>query len=115
MQSIGHIIRRLRKEQGITQEELSEAIGVTPQAVSKWENGAGLPDISQLVPLANYFRVSMDTLFSRSESTVDQEVDVLITEIENGAANGYQRFEQYTEALNNVTYNVPFSTAQPPM
>ena len=99
MQSIGHIIRRLRKEQGITQEELSEAIGVTPQAVSKWENGAGLPDISQLVPLANYFRVNMDTLFSRSESTVDQEVHVLITEIENGTASGYQRFEQYTEAL----------------
>ena len=38
MQSIGMTIRRLRKERNITQEELSEAVGVTPQAVSKWEN-----------------------------------------------------------------------------
>ena len=66
MQSIGMTIRRLRKEQGVTQEELSEAIGVTPQAVSKWENDTGLPDISQLVPLANYFQVSIDTLFCRN-------------------------------------------------
>ncbi len=99
MMNIGNTIRRLRKEQDITQEELSEAIGVTPQAVSKWENGAGMPDISQLVPLANYFRVSIDTLFSRDDFTADKEVDILIKTIETNLGDPYQQFEKYTEAL----------------
>ena len=48
----------LRNLRGFTQEELAEQIGVTSQAVSKWENNTGLPDISQVVPLANFFGVS---------------------------------------------------------
>ena len=61
--NMGEVIRRLRKERDLTQEELAEQIGVTSQAVSKWENNTGLPDISQVVPLANFFGVSTDTLF----------------------------------------------------
>ena len=99
MQSIGTTIRRLRKERNITQEELSEAIGVTPQAVSKWENEAGLPDISQLVPLANFFCVSMDILFSRNENAVDHEVEELIAQIEENVTNINKRFEDYLDAL----------------
>ena len=60
---MGEVIRRLRKERDMTQEELAEQIGVTSQAISKWENNTGLPDISQIVPLANFFGVSTDTLF----------------------------------------------------
>ena len=63
-QTMGEIIRRLRRERDLTQEELAEQIGVTSQAVSKWENNTGMPDISQIVPLANLFGVSTDTLFN---------------------------------------------------
>jgi transcriptional regulator with XRE-family HTH domain len=62
---IGSIIKKLRRERGLTQEELAERLDVTPQAVSKWENGAGLPDISQIVPLANVFDVPTDVLFGK--------------------------------------------------
>ena len=61
--SMGQIIKTLRKQCGLTQEELAEKIGVTSQAVSKWENDAGLPDISQIVPLASVFHVKTDVLF----------------------------------------------------
>ena len=54
---VGQTIRRLRKERGLTQEELAEQLGVTAQAVSKWENETGMPDISQIVPLAGVFGV----------------------------------------------------------
>lgn len=62
-ESMGQIIRRLRKERGLTQDELAEILGVTFQAVSKWENDSGMPDISQVVPLATVFNVSTDVLF----------------------------------------------------
>ena len=50
--SMGQTIRRLRIEQNLTQETLAELLGVTSQAISKWENNVGLPDIAQIVPLA---------------------------------------------------------------
>ena len=52
--SMGQTIRRLRIEQNLTQETLAELLGVTSQAISKWENNVGLPDIAQIVPLAGY-------------------------------------------------------------
>lgn len=59
---IGKNIKEKRKKCGFTQEEVANRIAVTPQAVSKWENGVGLPDITQLAPLARMFGVSTDTL-----------------------------------------------------
>jgi|GEM_PF-3638723 Predicted transcriptional regulators len=63
MATIGQMIKKLRKERNLTQEQLAEQINVTFQAISKWENETGMPDISQIVPLANAFSVSTDTLF----------------------------------------------------
>ncbi len=60
--TIGQNIRQLRKDREMTQDELASAIGVTPQAISKWEKDTGLPDIRQIIPLANVFRVSTDVL-----------------------------------------------------
>ena len=60
---IGNKIRKLRKQRGITQEQLAESIGVSFQAVSKWENNIALPDITLAPVLAGYFSVSMDELF----------------------------------------------------
>ena len=55
-------IASLRKEKGITQEELAKALGVTNQAVSKWESGQCCPDIQLLPELAVYFGVSTDRI-----------------------------------------------------
>ena len=61
--NIGNKIKILRKQRGITQEQLAESIGVSFQAVSKWENNIALPDITLAPLLASYFSVSMDELF----------------------------------------------------
>lgn len=66
-ESIGTIIMRLRKEHGMTQEQLANALGITFQAVSKWENGISSPDISTLPLLADLFEVSIDQLLGRRE------------------------------------------------
>lgn len=60
--SFGSTIKRLRKERSLTQDQLANLLNVTPQAVSRWETNAAMPDISLLIPLANVFNVSTDTL-----------------------------------------------------
>lgn len=64
LESIGIQISQLRKEKGIKQEELAKAVGVTTQAVSKWECG-GTPDAELLPLIADFFNVSIDALFNR--------------------------------------------------
>ena len=59
---IGAIIKRLRAKNNITQETLATAIGVTPQAISRWEAEGGYPDIELLPSLADFFSVSTDEL-----------------------------------------------------
>lgn len=72
--NIGNKIKELRKQKGITQEQLAESIGVSFQAVSKWETGVALPDITLAPMLAVYFGVSMDELFDFSISKAEAEV-----------------------------------------
>ena len=60
--TIGKRIAALRKEKGLTQEELADHMGVSPQAVSKWENDQTCPDISALPKLARLLGVSVDEL-----------------------------------------------------
>ena len=61
--NIGQNIKALRKERGLTQEQLAEAMGLTVGAVSKWESGQTVPDVSLLPELADFFDVSLDLLF----------------------------------------------------
>jgi len=65
LQNIGSVIQELRKQMGVRQEDLANAVGVSTQAVSKWENG-GAPDAELLPAIADYFKVSIDRLFGRN-------------------------------------------------
>ena len=67
--SIGENIKIMRRKCGFTQEELATRLSVTPQAISKWENGNGTPDISQLVPLAQIFGITTDSLLGVVSAT----------------------------------------------
>ena len=63
MISIGNTIKTLRKAKGVTQEEVARELGVSYQAVSKYENEVAQPDISLIPLLAQYFGVTIDELF----------------------------------------------------
>ena len=66
--TIGKRIAQLRREKGLTQEELANRMGVSPQAVSKWENDQTCPDISALPKLARLFGVTVDELLEGKEA-----------------------------------------------
>ena len=66
--TIGKRIAHFRKEKGLTQEELAQHMGISPQAVSKWENDQTCPDISALPKLARLFDVTVDELLEGKEA-----------------------------------------------
>jgi len=68
MKKTGASITAFRKSNGYTQESLAEKLGLSPQAVSKWETGAGLPEASVLIELAEIFRVSIDEILRPSKT-----------------------------------------------
>ena len=73
-------LQELRKQKGMTQEELAEALWVSRAAVSKWESGRGYPSIDSLKEIAKFFSVSIDTLLSGDQVLTIAEEDRKQTE-----------------------------------
>lgn len=93
--TMGQIIKNLRTKNGFTQEELAERLGVTYQAVSKWENNTGMPDISQVVPLASIFGVSTDVLFGIADTIENEEAWKIVQH-----AGGVEKYGEVVSYLN---------------
>lgn len=80
---LGNQIRQLRLRRGITQEALAEKLGVSAQAVSKWERGTAAPDIGLLPELSACFGVSIDSLFSLSDETRMERIQNMLWDERN--------------------------------
>lgn len=86
--NIGEIIKKLRKERDITQEEFAEFIGVSSQSVSRWENSLCYPDIELIPVIANFFGVSTDMLMCMDETKEKQAVSSILDEYQNAISKG---------------------------
>ncbi len=75
---IGEVIRKYRKDNNMTQEEMANRLGVTAPAVNKWENGNSMPDIMLLAPIARLLDISIDTLLSFRGELTDKEANDLV-------------------------------------
>ena len=71
--TFGSLIAELRKEKGMTQAELAEAMGVTDKAVSKWERDLSYPDTASLPRLAEIFGVSVDELMRGASGKAEEK------------------------------------------
>ncbi|RDY28102.1 XRE family transcriptional regulator [Romboutsia weinsteinii] len=72
---IGEVIKSLRRNKNLTQEQLANFIGVSTPAVSKWEKGLSYPDILILPKLANFFDVTIDELLDFKKGLNEDEID----------------------------------------
>ena len=68
MSTLSQRIQCLRKNNGLSQEELAEKLNVSRQAVSKWESGQSVPDVEKILALSKYFQVSTDFLLKGNET-----------------------------------------------
>lgn len=75
-QKTGGFLKELRKEKGITQEQLAEVFGVSSRTVSRWENGVNMPDLSLLAEIADYYNVDIREIIDgeRKSENMDKEI-----------------------------------------
>ena len=97
--NIGASIAALRKEKGVTQETLAAAVGVSGQAVSKWETG-GMPDAELFPAIADYFAVPIDCLFGRVAPVRSDSVDAFMDTLKvKDGVNGQSTAEEVLARL----------------
>ena len=92
MLPISTVIRKLRRERNITQEEVAQALGVTYQSVSRWENGLAYPDIELIPKIAQLFQISTDVLFGTDFESMEERIAAhtrLIREVQDSPEQFY--------------------------
>ncbi len=77
----------LRKKSGLSQEQLAEQLGVSRQAISKWESGASSPESDKLIVISNYFHVSLDDLMKESNGQSNDTTQAVQREVPQAAAH----------------------------
>ena len=103
---INEVIRTLRKEQNLTQEQVANYLGVSAPAVNKWENAISYPDITLLAPLARLLKTNVDTLLSFQEELTESEInqfiqDLLTEHVSLGFEKTFQKASDKTKEYPN--------------
>lgn len=80
--TIGDVIKKYRKNKGMTQEEMAVRLGVTAPAVNKWERGNTLPDVALLAPIARLLGITTDELLSFKDDLTDEEISQYLLKIQ---------------------------------
>lgn len=116
---IGRIIAQLRKEKGMTQEQLAEKLGISAPAVSKWETGTSYPDIMLLCPLARVLGTDVDALLEYEKNLPKEKVQeyaghIIKTKQEQGVYAADERLQelllQYPGSIDLKFYAVALLT-----
>ena len=86
--NIGNIIKYLRKEKDITQEELADILGVSYQSVSRWETGVCYPDMELIPVIAEFFGVTSDMLLGVDENIERKNIEQYLLRFQKAISQG---------------------------
>lgn len=108
---IGGFLKDLRKERGLTQEQLAEQLGVSGRTVSRWETGANMPDLDLLIQIADFYNVEIREILDgeRRDQRMDQEMKEtmqLVADYSNEEKQKLARMMCRLFAVGVVTFSV---------
>ena len=106
MQKIGNFLKALRKEKGLTQEQLAEMLGVAGRTVSRWETASNMPDLSILIQLAEYYDVDVKEILDgeRKNDTMDKNIKETLEKVAD-----YNEIErQKAASIGNSAFGITF-------
>jgi methyl-accepting chemotaxis protein len=98
--SINENLKKLRKQKGNTQEEVAVHLGISMQAVSKWERGESYPDITLLPALALYYNVTADKLLGIEENAINAKIKEYMTKHE--VSHKQEKMKEMLQIVNEI-------------
>lgn len=97
---VGLFIQELRKEKGITQKELADALHVSDKTISRWETGKGYPEVSLMKSISDYFEITVTELLSGCRLSTaeykEQSEDILVTSLSKNSKRHVLEYILYT-------------------
>ena len=104
---IGALLRDLRKEKGVTQEELAEKMMVSNRTVSRWETGSNLPDIEILIELSDYYDVDLREILDgerKGENNMDKDLKDTVIKVADYKDEEKKKFLKYINVVLIVAF-----------
>ncbi|MBQ8781904.1 MAG: helix-turn-helix transcriptional regulator [Oscillospiraceae bacterium] len=107
MLKLGENIKKFRASRELTQEQLAGILGVSAQAVSRWENGAAYPDITLLPAIAGYFEITLDELMGMNDFKSEEQLKELLAKLDENGNKGliYENILLLREAVKAYPTN----------
>ena len=107
MQKIGGFLRDLRKQKGLSQEQLAEILGVSARTVSRWETAVNMPDLSILIQIAEFYDVDIKEILDgeRKDTAVEKEMKDTLTKVADYSKAERNKLEKYLTAYS-ITFLV---------
>ena len=109
-QKIGEFLKTLRKETGLTQEELADKMNVSRRTVSRWETGSNLPDLALLVELADLYDVDMREIFNgeRKDESMNKDLkETMLMAADYTDDHMKKVFKRYQLMFAGATVEIP--------
>lgn len=103
-QKIGRFLKELRKEKGITQEQLAEQFNVSNRTVSRWENGNNMPDLDILIEISDYYEVDLREILNgeRKSENMNKEIKETILQAVDYTNTEAERYNKRVRICNAI-------------
>lgn len=103
-EKIGRFLKELRKEKGLTQEQIAEKFNVSNRTISRWENGNNMPDLDILIELSDYYEVDLREILDgeRKSENMDQETKDIVLQAVDYANTETERYNKRVRLCNGI-------------
>lgn len=103
-QKIGAFLKELRKQKGLTQEQLAEKCNVSNRTVSRWENGNNMPDLDLLIELSDYYEVDLREILNgeRKSENMDKEMKETVLQAVDYTNTEAERYQKRVRICNAI-------------
>ena len=108
-QKIGNFIKLLRKEKGLSQNDLSEILHITRQAISNWETGKTAPDPELLIELSNFFQVPINAILLGEKDVTEEQVEKVTIDLLNDNKKKTSKLKRQLIIFNSIILILVFS------
>lgn len=103
-EKIGGFLKELRKQKGLTQEQIAERFHVSNRTVSRWENGHNMPDLDILIEISDYYEVDLREILNgeRKSGNMDKEIKETILQAADYTSTEVERYNRRVHICNTI-------------